>query len=116
MPITIRQPLTEDEKDKILALAGRIREERKKGKIKDETGNVYGRLRVISSQGLNEDRKAMWLCSCECGKQVIVAGVHMRRGSTKSCGCLHIETATYMGRRNSRSKLRYLEDDFGEDV
>jgi hypothetical protein len=116
MPITIQQPLTEDEKDKILALAGRIREERKKGKIKDETGNVYGRLRVISSQGLNEDRKAMWLCSCECGKQVVVAGVHMRRGSTKSCGCLHIETATYMGRRNSKSKLRYLEDDFGEDV
>ena len=29
----------------------------------------------------------MWLCKCDCGKEVIVQGAHLRSGKTKSCGC-----------------------------
>jgi hypothetical protein len=33
----------------------------------DETGHTYGRLTVQSYAGLL-DRKAAWLCRCECGR------------------------------------------------
>lgn len=54
--------------------------------FKDETGNIYGRLTVISYHHTNN--KAFWLCQCECGNKTIVSGDKLRRGYTKSCGCL----------------------------
>lgn len=54
--------------------------------IKDETGNKYGKLTVISFH--HSKNKAYWLCSCECGNKTIVSGDKLRRGYTKSCGCL----------------------------
>ena len=35
----------------------------------------------------------MWDCSCDCGNQVNVNGSNLRRGITKSCGCLAREKA-----------------------
>lgn len=32
-----------------------------------------------------------WECKCSCGKIVVIRGVHLRSGHTKSCGCLHRE-------------------------
>ena len=60
----------------------------------DLTGNKYGRLTVISFAGLSNDRKAMWNCVCDCGKTVTVRGNDIRKGKTKSCGCLAIENLT----------------------
>lgn len=81
-------------------------------KVRDETGNVYGRLRVISLQGQNTHKQTTWLCACECGEQVVVVGAHMRRGKTKSCGCLRVDLATYASKRRKKSKLRYFKDDY----
>lgn len=62
------------------------------GRFIDETGKVYGRLTVISLE--NDKRNgAMWRCRCECGNEVIVRGNQLRRGITKSCGCLRTERA-----------------------
>jgi hypothetical protein len=61
---------------------------------KDETGNRYGRLTVISFAGVSHDRKAMWECQCDCGKKTIVRGKDLRNGRTTSCGCLVIENLT----------------------
>ncbi len=53
--------------------------------VKDERGNVYGKLTVLD---LAEVRiEAIWLCRCECGELTKVAGSDLRKGSTKSCGC-----------------------------
>lgn len=61
----------------------------------DLTGNKYGRLTVIersesyiSKSGIP---KVKWLCKCDCGNTVNVLGVDLRRGNTKSCGCLNLE-------------------------
>lgn len=56
--------------------------------LKDETGNVYGKLTVIKRVA-NRDgsRAARWLCQCECGNQCEVDGTHLRNGSVQSCGC-----------------------------
>lgn len=57
-------------------------------KIKDETGNVYGRLTVLYKSEQNINNHTAWICKCSCGNTVSVSGEYLRNGRTKSCGCL----------------------------
>ena len=59
----------------------------------DLTGKKFGRLTVIRRDFTKPSRKAMWLCVCDCGKELIVGGDHLRSGHSKSCGCLQKEKA-----------------------
>ena len=55
----------------------------------DETGRRYGRLTVLErSQERDPRRGATWLCECVCGGRRSVAGVTLRQGLVRSCGCL----------------------------
>lgn len=58
-------------------------------KMIDLTGCVFGRLTVIRSEGTNIHGSYLWLCKCECGNTKIIDGAELRRGGTKSCGCLN---------------------------
>lgn len=53
-------------------------------KLKDETGNKYGSLTILSFVG---SAPARWVCQCECGHMLVVAGTDLRAGRFKSCGC-----------------------------
>lgn len=59
----------------------------------DLTGKVFGRLRVIQDSGERRtvDKVIMWRCKCDCGNIVFIDGKSLRRGDTKSCGCLNKE-------------------------
>lgn len=57
------------------------------GKVKDVTGQRFGRLTVIRFVEV-KDRQAFFECVCDCGNHTIVSGHNLRRGHTKSCGCL----------------------------
>lgn len=50
----------------------------------DISGNRYGMLTAIKHVG-----KGKWLCRCDCGRESIHYGHHLRRGAIKSCGCVH---------------------------
>jgi hypothetical protein len=54
---------------------------------------VFGRLTVIALAEEYEVGKPAWICSCSCqpDKTVIVLGSDLRRGGTKSCGCIRRE-------------------------
>ncbi len=54
----------------------------------NETGNRYGRLAVI---GFAEPRTSpvKFTCLCDCGSTVDVTGGNLRRGNSKSCGCMN---------------------------
>ena len=54
----------------------------------DLTGMKFNRLSVVERSGRNGRGLALWLCSCECGKSVVVQGAKLRSGHTKSCGCI----------------------------
>lgn len=59
----------------------------------DRTGEVYGRLRVISrAPNANaSDTNARWNCKCECGRMVLAYGQDLKKGKVKSCGCLNAQ-------------------------
>lgn len=60
-------------------------------RCKDMTGQRFGRLVVIRRNGTTQSpkcKKAMWECQCDCGNVVTVPGYTLRRGATRSCGCL----------------------------
>lgn len=62
------------------------------GALVDLSGRRFGRLRVVSYEGLDGGKNAAWKCACDCGEFVIVRGYRLRSGETASCGCLRIDT------------------------
>lgn len=53
----------------------------------DHTGQRFGLLTVVAYC----DRKNgmhRWHCRCECGKETVTYGNNLRRGLSKSCGCM----------------------------
>ena len=56
--------------------------------VKDMTGQIFGRLAVISFAGVNKHGAALWNCECECGEKCTSVGFAMRQGVKRSCGCL----------------------------
>ncbi len=54
------------------------------------SGRKYGRLTAVNKSGVKNGSIA-WLCTCECGNEVVVCGYKLRVGETKSCGCIHRE-------------------------
>lgn len=54
--------------------------------LKDETGNIYGALKVIKPVREPGMRKTMQLCQCSCGEQKIFNGSELRAGKRTSCG------------------------------
>lgn len=79
------------------------------GKILDLTGERFTRIKVISLSGI-EKNKAIWNCKCDCGNEKKISGNSLRRGVTKSCGCLHVESSinNIKGRSKERTRI-YLE-------
>ena len=60
----------------------------------DLTGKRFGRLVVVKRNG-SQHEHALWLCVCDCGNKSVASSNDLRRGNTKSCGCLRNEiTAT----------------------
>jgi hypothetical protein len=52
----------------------------------DLTGQRFGKLVVISRESRYR-REETWRCLCDCGKETVVRGDVLRRGTTNSCGC-----------------------------
>lgn len=76
----------------------------------DLTGKSFGLLTVIKRTdniGLNTG----WECKCECGNIAKIRYYSLKRGDTKSCGCLRAEKLknekTTHGHYNSRTYHSY---------
>ena len=67
-------------------------------------GKTYGRLSVLERAPNKYVGNTAWLCRCECGEETTVTGSALRKGATKSCGCLRRELATKYGEDNSSWK------------
>ena len=60
--------------------------------IIDLTGKRFGRLLVLSQDfNCKRSKTTKWVCKCDCGNVKSINGASLRRGLTKSCGCLQSE-------------------------
>lgn len=83
--------------------------------IKDETGKDYGFLHV--ERKATEDEKprhdrtgTYWNCTCtKCGRQnVIVFGDYLRKGETKSCGCINSYNESKICQMLDNMQIKYI--------
>lgn len=64
---------------------------RGKSRIKDLSGQRFGRLTAIRRLEEKVGTSYAWLCRCDCGKETKVSAHALLSGGTKSCGCGKIE-------------------------
>lgn len=74
-------------------------------RVKDITNQKFGRLTAKEYSHTDQLRRAMWICKCDCGKQVISSGIDLRRGHTLSCGCLMLDAVRNNGYNNTTHSL-----------
>lgn len=60
------------------------------GKLIDLTGQRFGRLVVVEQAGKNRFGSICWLCRCDCGREKVIAGHHLRSGQATTCGCVRM--------------------------
>lgn len=59
---------------------------------KDLSNQRFERLVALEKGKKDKAGHQYWICKCDCGNIVEINGDNLRRGLTKSCGCLHKET------------------------
>lgn len=64
--------------------------------VRDITGQKFGRLTVVSFEK-TKNKQSYWLCSCECGGKTVTARGSLVQESTRSCGCLQVESSKRIG-------------------
>ena len=63
----------------------------KKDTSKIYEGRKFGRLTVLERSTKIVPKNVVWICKCDCGEIIEVTASSLRRGNTKSCGCLRRE-------------------------
>lgn len=72
----------------------------------DLSGQRFGRLTVVEFSHSRRNAactKSVWRCLCECGATTLAHASNLKRGTTRSCGCLQRELATIRGRTYRRT-------------
>lgn len=57
-------------------------------KIRDLTGQKFGKITPIKPLDKRKNKKVVWLCKCDCGNECEIVGTHLTSGNTRSCGCI----------------------------
>jgi Recombination endonuclease VII len=57
-------------------------------------GKKCGRLEVLMFAWVNEQSNRVWMCACECGKQIrFLTSGQLNSGNRDSCGCKRVEVS-----------------------
>jgi hypothetical protein len=77
--------------EKVISCGCYNKENASKIHLNDLTGRKFGRWTVIKREDNDKAGSSRWLCRCDCGKEKVVRGSELNKGSSKSCGCYHKE-------------------------
>lgn len=69
----------------------------------DLTDKRYGRLVAIGYSHKTEDRQYFWNFKCDCGNKKTINSASVKKGATKSCGCLAKETTSRIRKTHGMS-------------
>jgi hypothetical protein len=75
-------------------------------KIRDLTGQKFGRLTVVKDSGKRIDHGVVWECDCDCGKKAFVISRNLTNKLSKSCGCLRKEKTSITGKMISKKNIK----------
>lgn len=82
------------------------------GKLVDLTGQRFGRLIVLHrGDKVKHNETVKWYCKCDCGNYCWVDGPELRKGDTKSCGCLKAESNARKGKFSKSFNYYKIEND-----
>lgn len=76
------------------------------GKIDDLAGRRFGYL-IVNKFLRTSNAGAIWRCICDCGNVKDIEARNLKGGLTKSCGCLHKEIISKIGKEKA-AKLEGL--------
>lgn len=82
----------------------------------DIAGQRFGKLTVIKAAGYSIKGNAMWECLCDCGNVRDIKSYNLRKGLSKSCGCVRIthnmtNTPTYSIWSGMRQRCNNIKGD-----
>lgn len=63
----------------------------------------FNRLSFISLGGKNKHGQTMWNVRCDCGTECVKSANDVKRGDSKSCGCLHRERTSAARKHHGKS-------------
>lgn len=88
-----------------------------KNNFDEMIGKRFGRLivknRCENIVYPNGDSVIAYFCICDCGNSKIVSKKSLKTGNTKSCGCLHKESISNIGKKNKKENSYDLTGDYG---
>lgn len=70
------------------------------GKTIDLINQRFGRLVVLEKMDKDSSNSWNWKCKCDCGNEKIISGSRLRRGYSRSCGCLNKEIVSKKQTKN----------------
>lgn len=56
-------------------------------KLRNLTGEIFGKLTALERTEQKEDRYYVWRCRCTCGNEILVSTKKLLRGTVQNCGC-----------------------------
>ena len=59
----------------------------------DLAGKRFGQLIALNPIKKRRRRNVVWRCICDCGNECFIISIYLRKGLTRSCGCLQKELA-----------------------
>lgn len=63
--------------------------------IADVTGQRFGRLVAVEPTERRSGSSVVWKCVCDCGNETFASVANLKKGATRSCGCLSYEKRKY---------------------
>lgn len=82
-----------------------------KGRYEDLTGQKFGKLTPLYYTQ-TKNKKAYWMCQCECGNQKEISAEAMKRGNTMSCGCMKQSHGEYIIENLLKENNIFYEKEF----
>jgi len=69
-------------------------------KLMDISGQRFNLLVAVRRVGVDKFKRSQWLFTCDCGKEHVTDPTPVKRGVTRSCGCLKDKLSTERAMKN----------------
>jgi len=85
-------------------------------RLKDITGQRFGRLVAQTRIGKNKHGKSVWQFICDCGNTHSCILGAVTSGNTRSCGCFHKEIVSEMGKGRRKKVNHHFFSKWSEEM